>query len=155
MFEKNKNSNPDSGNADVFRPMKGSSKVIIGNGVKLKGEITKADEVQIDGEADVTMKTDNLIVGATGNCKGNVETHNADVWGIFDGDIKASGTLTVQEAGKISGTVEYQSLQIKLGGKINGDIKRSEKVKNIKDSINKENLQPILFYYQNFILFEP
>ena len=132
MFEKNKSKSPDGSNSDVFRPMKGSAKVIIGNGVKLKGEITQADEVQIDGEADVTMKTDNLIVGATGNCKGNIETHNADVWGNFDGDIKASGTLTVQEAGKVSGTVEYQSLQIKLGGKISGDIKLSDKVQPIK-----------------------
>ena len=144
MFEKNKNSNPDSGNADVFRPMKGSSKVIIGNGVKLKGEITKADEVQIDGEADVTMKTDNLIVGATGNCKGNVETHNADVWGTFDGDINASGTLTIQEEGKVSGTIAYQSIQIKLGGNLSGDIKLSDKIKTLnqenKNNVNKTNI---------------
>ena len=138
MFEKNKSKSPDGSNSDVFRPMKGSAKVIIGNGVKLKGEITKADEVQIDGEADVTMKTDNLIVGATGNCKGNIETHNADVWGVFDGDIKASGTLTVQEAGNVSGTVEYQSLQIKLGGKISGDVKLSDKIKPIKQEIKED-----------------
>ena len=114
MFEKKNNSDQSDKATDVFRPMKGSAKVIIGNGVALKGEITRADEVQIDGEADITMKTDNLIVGATGNCKGNIETHNADIWGVFDGDMKASGTLTVQEAGRISGSVEYQNLQIKL-----------------------------------------
>ena len=38
--------------------------------LQLNGEIKKADEVQIDGEADVVMKTDNLVVGVTGNCKG-------------------------------------------------------------------------------------
>ena len=72
------------------------------------------------------------------NCKGNIETHNADIWGNFDGIIKASGTLTVQEAGKISGSVEYQNLQIKLGGKISGDVKLSDKIKPIKEDI-KEN----------------
>ena len=138
MFDKNKDSSKDKETVDVFRPMKGSAKVVIGNGVILKGEITKADEVQIDGEADITMKTDNLIVGVTGNCKGNIETHNADIWGNFDGIIKASGTLTVQEAGKISGSVEYQNLQIKLGGKISGDVKLSDKIKPIKEDI-KEN----------------
>jgi len=110
MFEK-KNDN-DNSKIDVFRPSKGSAKVVIGNGVSLTGEIKKADEVQIDGEADVTMKTDNLVVGATGHCKGNIETHNADIWGTFDGDIKASGTLTIQEQGKISGAIEYQNIQI-------------------------------------------
>ena len=130
MFDKkddNTNSSPD-----VFRPAKGSAKVVIGHGVIINGEIKKADEVQIDGEADVTMKTDNLVVGASGDCKGSIETHNADIWGEFDGDIKASGTLTIQEQGKVSGKIEYQNLQIKLGGQISGDIKLSDKIQSIK-----------------------
>jgi len=130
MFNKEEdNTNTKS---DVFRPAKGSAKVVIGHGVTINGEIKKADEVQIDGEADVAMKTDNLVVGATGNCKGDIETHNADIWGAFDGDIKASGTLTIQEQGKVSGKIEYQNLQIKLGGQISGDIKLSDKIQSIK-----------------------
>ncbi len=109
MFEKAPNNTNDQ--PDVFRPAKGSSKVIIGNGVKLKGEITYADEVQIDGSADVTMSADNLIVGGTGSLKG-----------------------TIQEQGFVSGSVEYQNLQIKLGGKINGDVKVSEKVVKITET---------------------
>ena len=130
MFDK-KEDNTNSSN-DVFRPAKGSAKVVIGHGVSINGEIKKADVVQIDGEADVTMKTDNLLVGATGDCKGAIETHNADIWGAFDGDIKASGTLTIQEQGKVSGKIEYQNLQIKLGGQISGDIKLSDKIQSIK-----------------------
>ena len=130
MFDK-KDDNTSSA-PDVFRPAKGSAKVVIGHGVVINGEIKKADEVQIDGEADVTMKTDNLVVGATGDCKGAIETHNADIWGAFDGDIKASGTLTIQEQGKVSGKIEYQNLQIKLGGQISGDIKLSDKIQSIK-----------------------
>ena len=130
MFDKKNESGKST--PDVFRPAKGSAKVVIGHGVTITGEIKKADEVQIDGEADITMKTDNLVVGATGHCKGNIETHNADVWGEFDGDIKASGTLTIQEQGKVSGAIEYQSIQIKLGGKLCGDIKLSDKIQPIK-----------------------
>ena len=132
MFEKK---SPDSDSrTDVFRPAKGSSKVIIGNGVKLKGEITDADEVQIDGTADVTMSADNLIVGGTGNLKGTIQADNADVWGNIDGDLKISGTLTIQDQGSVSGSVEYQNLQIKLGGKIKGDVKVAEKVIKITDA---------------------
>ena len=130
MFDKKEDNT--SSTPDVFRPAKGSAKVVIGQGVVINGEIKKADEVQIDGEADVTMKTDNLVVGASGDCKGTIETHNADIWGAFDGDIKASGTLTIQEQGKVSGKIEYQNLQIKLGGKISGDIKLSDKIQSIK-----------------------
>ena len=139
MFDKKKdnNFNEEKKVSDVFKPAKGSAKVIIGNGVSITGEIKKADEVQIDGEADVTMKTDNIVIGNTGKCKGNVETHNADIWGAFDGDLKASGTLTIQEAGVVTGTIEYQKMQIKLGGDISGDIKKSDKIQ----SINKEKKQ--------------
>ena len=134
MFDKKKDNSVSGGtnSSDVFRPAKGTAKVVIGNGVSITGEIKKADEVQIDGEADVTMKTDNLVIGATGECKGTIETHNADIWGLFDGDIKASGTLTIQEQGKVSGKIEYQNLQIKLGGQISGDIKLSDKIQSIK-----------------------
>ena len=134
MFDKKKDytSNEDKGLSDVFRPAKGSAKVIIGNGVSITGEIKKADEVQIDGEADITMKTDNVVIGNTGKCKGNIETHNADIWGTFDGDLKASGTLTIQEDGNATGTIEYQKMQIKLGGKLSGDIKMSDKIQSIK-----------------------
>ena len=133
MFEKKKdNINEEKNVGDVFRPTKGNAKVVIGNGVSITGEIKKADEVQIDGEADVTMKTDNVVIGLTGKCKGNIETHNADIWGSFDGDLKASGTLTIQEEGIATGTIEYQKMHIKLGGKLSGDIKISDKIQSIK-----------------------
>ena len=133
MFDKKKDNTLEENKvSDVFRPTKGSAKVVIGNGVIITGEIKKADEVQIDGEADVTMKTDNIVIGNTGKCKGNIETHNADIWGSFDGDLKASGTLTIQEDGVATGTIEYQKMQIKLGGKLSGDIKMSDKIQPIK-----------------------
>ena len=137
------NSTKDSFNA--LRPSKGSAKVVIGNGVKIKGEITDADEVQIDGSADVTMNTDNLVVGGTGDLKGTITSHNADVWGKLDGEVKVSGTLTIQEQGSVSGSIEYENLHIKLGGKIKGDVKISEKIKKIDDikNIKKEETLPL------------
>ena len=139
MFEKKKDDSliGNKSGRDVFRPTKGSAKVVIGDGVSITGEIKKADEVQIDGEADVTMKTDNVMIGTTGKCKGNIETHNADIWGSFDGDLKASGTLTIQEQGNATGTIEYQNMQIKLGGKLSGDIKMSDKIQPIKKEIKE------------------
>ena len=72
MFEKkedNKYARKED-NLSVFRAPKGSSKVIIGDGVTMKGEITNAHEVQIDGVADLIVKTENLTVGSNGNLKG-------------------------------------------------------------------------------------
>ena len=149
MFEKKSSTtnqtNTTEDSLGALRPKKGSANVVIGNGVKIKGEITDADVVQIDGSADVTMNTDNLIIGGTGDLKGTITSHNADVWGKLDGEVKVGGTLTIQEQGSVSGSIEYENLQIKLGGKIKGDVKVSEKIKNIDDikNINKEKPLPL------------
>ena len=115
----------------------GHAKAVIGNGVTVKGEITDADEVQIDGSADVVMSTDNLVIGGTGDLKGVITSQNADVWGKLDGEVKISGTLTIQEQGSVSGSIEYENLQIKLGGKLKGDVKVSEKIKKVENKNKK------------------
>ena len=121
MFSKDNDNDGDG--FDALSKTKESRNVVIGNGVNIKGEITDADLVQIDGSADVTMVTDNLMVGSGGDLKGVVTSHNAEIWGNLDGDLKISGTLTIQEQGTVSGNIEYENLQVKLGGQISGDIK--------------------------------
>ena len=134
MFAKD-TSNTDSKTYDVLEKTKGSANVVIGNGVIIKGEILEADTVQIDGTADVTMTTENLMIGVNGHLKGELTSHHVEVWGKLDGNIKVTGTLTVQEAGIVAGNVEYENLQVKLGGQITGDINVSKKT-NSKKPIN-------------------
>ena len=130
---------------NVHRPTKGSSKVIIGEGVNIKGEITNAEEVQIDGTADIVIKTENINVGSKGKLNGSVEAKNADIWGKVDGDLKISNTLTIQELGHVSGKIEYSQLQIKLGGYITGELIKNDKKINkpsiTEDENNKTELE--------------
>ena len=140
QFDKKNSTSISSESPSVFRPAKGSSKVIIGEGVTIKGEITDANEVQIDGVADIVIKTDNLTVGSSGNLKGSIETENADIWGKIDGDVKVSNTLTIQELGTASGKIEYSKLQIKLGGEVSGELIRNEKVKKIRPDMKEDDI---------------
>ena len=126
MFSKDQN-NESSKIYDVLEKTKGSANVVIGNGVIIKGEILQADTVQIDGTADVTMTTENLMIGVNGHLKGDLTSHHVEVWGKLDGNIKVTGTLTIQEAGMVSGNLEYENLQVKLGGQITGDVNVSKK----------------------------
>jgi cytoskeletal protein CcmA (bactofilin family) len=134
MFSKDQ-SNESSKIYDVLEKTKGSANVVIGNGVIIKGEILQADTVQIDGTADVTMTTENLMIGVNGHLKGDLTSHHVEVWGKLDGNIKVTGTLTVQEAGMVSGNLEYENLQVKLGGQITGDVNVSKKA-SAKKPIN-------------------
>jgi len=134
MFSKDQ-SNESSKIYDVLEKTKGAANVVIGNGVIIKGEILQADTVQIDGTADVTMTTENLMIGVNGHLKGDLTSHHVEVWGKLDGNIKVTGTLTVQEAGMVSGNLEYENLQVKLGGQITGDVNVSKKA-SAKKPIN-------------------
>jgi len=134
MFSKDQN-NEGSKIYDVLEKTKGAANVVIGNGVIIKGEILQADTVQIDGTADVTMTTENLMIGVNGHLKGDLTSHHVEVWGKLDGNIKVTGTLTVQEAGMVSGNLEYENLQVKLGGQITGDVNVSKKA-SAKKPIN-------------------
>jgi len=141
MFDKKKDITQDVMNEknNVYRPTKGSSKVVIGEGVSIKGEIINAEEVQIDGTADIVLKTENINVGSKGILNGSIDAKNADIWGKVDGDLKVSNTLTVQELGHVSGKIEYSQLQIKLGGNITGElIKNEKKISKIELNANEE-----------------
>jgi len=138
MFSKDI-SNADSKAYDVLEKTKGSANVVIGNGVLIKGEILEADTVQIDGTADVTMTTENLMIGVNGHLKGDLTSHHVEVWGKLDGNIKVTGTLTVQEAGIVSGNLEYENLQVKLGGQITGDINVTKKTNSKKPNDTPKN----------------
>ena len=141
MFEKTTDSEKEINiAANPFRADKGSAKAVIGNGVKIKGELNDVDELQIDGHADITVEAKNLFVGGTGTLKGTITTDNLDVWGKVEGDVKVNGTLTVQDHGEISGNIEYQELQIKLGGRIKGDVKSLDKIKKLSE-VNVTSLQ--------------
>ena len=62
MFSKDQN-NSDNETYDALQKNRGSANVVIGNGVKIIGQILEAETIQIDGTADVTMSTQNLLIG--------------------------------------------------------------------------------------------
>ncbi len=138
MFSKDQN-NSDNETYDALQKNRGSANVVIGNGVKIIGQILEAETIQIDGTADVTMSTQNLLIGLNGDVKGELNSHNVEVLGKLDGNIKVTGTLTVQEDGIVSGKVEYENLQVKLGGQISGDIQTMKKSSVKKTSTPEED----------------
>ena len=110
---------------------KESARCYIGNGVKFKGEIIDANEVTIEGDVNVKMDTNKLTIGSTGKLRGKINANTVEVRGIIKGTLKVSDTLTVYDLGHVSGKIEYNSLEIKLGGYISGEIKSEEKIKKI------------------------
>ena len=134
MFEKKEKIELDNDSTKSFTSEmapKESAKCHLGNGVKFKGEITDADEVLVEGDANIKMDTNKLTIGRTGKLRGKINSNAVEVMGVVKGTLKVSDTLTIHEHGQVSGKIEYSNLEIKLGGNISGDIKSIEKIKKI------------------------
>ena len=103
-------------------PKGNATGLVVGSSVVLKGEISNAKEVSIDGVADVQLTAEKILIGKTGKVTGNITAQSAEVMGSLSGDVTVSNTLTIHSEGSISGKVAYKMLDIKLGGQIKGDI---------------------------------
>ena len=103
-------------------PKTNSTGLVVGSSVVLKGEISNAKEVSIDGVADVQLTADKIVIGKTGKVTGNIKAGSAQVMGALSGDVTVSNTLTIHSEGSIAGKIAYKMLDIKLGGQIKGDI---------------------------------
>ena len=101
------------------------------NGVKFKGEISDATEITIEGNANVKINTNKLIVGNTGRVRGKISANTIEVHGMIKGTIKVSETLIIYEQGSVSGKIEYCNLEIKKGGNIVGDVRFVDKIAKI------------------------
>lgn len=99
------------------------SKLMIGKGITLSGDIESCDHLIVDGTVEATLRGGSqLDISENGAFIGTVEIENADIAGRFEGDITVSGRLTVQATGNITGTISYKELAIEVGAQIDGTI---------------------------------
>ena len=98
-------------------------KLIVGDGLSLKGEIVSCDILVVAGKVEVTLTDGRLLeIQETGQFKGNVEIENADIAGRYDGDLVVHGRLTIRSTGRVGGRVKYGELEVNAGGQIIGEL---------------------------------
>lgn len=95
----------------------------VGPDIQMKGEITTCDRVVIEGMVDATMKDVHTVeLAQSGSLKGTAEVEDAEISGIFEGDLIVRGRLIVYSTGQIRGNVTYGEIEIERGGRISGNI---------------------------------
>lgn len=96
--------------------------VLIGEGVKIKGEIRECHEIEIHGSVEGDLEAEVLIVRENGLVKGNVSTDRAEVHGSIDGDVSVKYRLDVKAKGSVAGKTEYGELSVEAGGRVVGTL---------------------------------
>jgi cytoskeletal protein CcmA (bactofilin family) len=98
-------------------------RLIVGAGIRLSGEISKCDRLVVQGEVEVTLNdTLALEIAESGRFTGGCEVDEADISGVYEGDLTVRNHLCVRGTGRLTGTIRYAQLELERGGQIAGNI---------------------------------
>jgi cytoskeletal protein CcmA (bactofilin family) len=97
---------------------------IVGRGVQIDGDIKVTGDVRVGGRINgsVTVE-DRLVLASEGVIMGNVESGEADIAGSVEGDVHATGRLTVRATASIVGGIIAEHLVVEDGAAITGTCK--------------------------------
>lgn len=87
----------------------------ISKDVTIKGELTTEGIVRIDGNFEGNIRADGLIIGKTGDIKGDVTAREIMVNGNIEGNINAHEAIEIKPDGKVQGDIQTVKLIISEG----------------------------------------
>ena len=103
-------------------------RLIVGQGISLSGEITACDRLVVDGSVQVTLNQTRAIeITESGRfTNGKAEVEEAEISGVYEGDLTVRNRLLIRSTGQVKGTVRYGEIEIERGGRISGTISMIE-----------------------------
>lgn len=87
----------------------------ISKDVTIKGELTTEGIVRIDGNFEGTIRADGLIIGKTGDIKGDVAAREIMIDGNIEGTVSAKEIIEIKPDGKVQGDIQTVKLIISEG----------------------------------------
>lgn len=98
---------------------------IISADMALRGNITSAGEVQLDGSLDGDIKASTLIVGERATVKGEIICEIVTIRGRVEGGIRAKQVALAATA-HIVGDILHSSLSVESGAHFEGNCRHSD-----------------------------
>ena len=116
---------PDSKLFKEIEKDRGTIPSIISEGSEFKGNIRTSGEIQIDGVVNGNIRAKQIVVGITGNVRGNVTANFLRICGKIEGEIRAE-TLEIVSSASVKGNVYKKTISMEAGSKIIGNINELE-----------------------------
>lgn len=112
----------------------------VGNDILLKGEIATCDRLVIEGAVDAKLNDVHTVeIAETGSFKGSAQIEDAEISGLFEGDLVVRNRLIIYSTGKVRGKITYGEIEIQRGGELTGEIKTgTSAAAESKDAKDKE-----------------
>jgi cytoskeletal protein CcmA (bactofilin family) len=100
----------------------------IGRGIEVKGDITFADRLQVDGKTigKLTSDSGTLIIGESGQIEAQIDVGVCVVHGAVQGNLIARSKLEIRRTGRVHGDVITPVLLVEEGAVFNGAIRMTQ-----------------------------
>jgi len=119
-----------------------SKTLVIGSGVKMEGKIDGAMNSDISGSFNGKIKSESVNISPTGVFVGDISGSEVNVSGKVEGTISSDDQLNISSSADVKGTIEYTSLKVSYGAKVQGKIQHKGIVhsfNNVDEDLSNKN----------------
>jgi cytoskeletal protein CcmA (bactofilin family) len=124
---------PPASSAPALAPIKQQDSTIrkrestvacIGKSVVVKGEVTSAEDLVIEGrvEGKIDLQGHSLVVGQGGDIRAEIVAKSVIVHGTVTGNVTARERVEVRETGAIEGDIVTPGLAVSEGAVLSGRV---------------------------------
>ena len=110
-----------------------SKTLVIGSGIRMQGKIDGALNSDISGSYNGKIKSESINISETGVFVGDITGGDINISGKVEGNIISDDLLNIHQSAVINGTIEYTSLKVSYGARVQGKIQH----KGVVQSFNK------------------
>tara|TARA_B100001287_G_C22348301_1_gene373950 strand:- start:15 stop:494 length:480 start_codon:yes stop_codon:yes gene_type:complete len=120
-----------------------SKLVLVGSGVRVEGRIDGAESADVSGSLSGTLKSSSININTSGSFNGDMTGQDVVISGNVEGEITSEDTIIVNQSAKIKGTIEYSSLQVSYGAKLEGSLRHRGSIQNYNTvtSVSDEKIE--------------
>jgi cytoskeletal protein CcmA (bactofilin family) len=96
----------------------------IGRSIVIKGEISGAETLYVDGRVDgsINLLENRVTIGRNGTVKGGIAAREVVVMGKVEGNLVVSDRVDIRSEGSVTGDVVAQRLSIEDGAFFKGSV---------------------------------
>ena len=107
----------------AYALMLNGSGAIIGQTMRIQGEIYAKDEIQVDGEVTGSLRSDQrLTIGATGKADATILADEVVIGGTVNGNVEATRRIVLRKGAHLVGDVKTAGIVIEDGAYFRGGI---------------------------------
>ncbi|MFI5101856.1 MAG: polymer-forming cytoskeletal protein [Terriglobales bacterium] len=139
---------PNAAPANSYTPVKPATapldQATIGRSLVIKGEVTGAESLFIDGrvEGSISFPDNRVTVGRNGNVAANITAKEVVIMGKVQGNVECADRLDVRSEGVLSGDVITHRISIEEGAILKGGVEvRNPEKKDQKTQAQNQSKQ--------------